>query len=113
MKRIVLFLLVTAILFTIQILPAPSSMAASHTLTDEEVKALLTYKTANGHYLSESDRIKDDIDPSYTSAFMFVAKDYMELRENYDFKEIATEAGKQKYISGFEKYFPYKERICK
>lgn len=41
------------------------------------------------------------------SIYLQVAKEYVELVENYNYKEIATEAGKKEYLAGFEKYTPY------
>jgi hypothetical protein len=38
--------------------------------------------------------------------YLQAAKDHVELVENYNYREIATEEDKKKYLAGFEKYTP-------
>lgn len=59
----------------------------------------------DGPYYRTNKEFKEQI--GNYQLYLQVAEDYIELVENYNYKEIATEAGKKEYLAGFEKYTPY------
>jgi hypothetical protein len=59
----------------------------------------------DGPYYRTSKEFKEQI--GNYQLYLQAAEDHVELVENYNYKEIATEAGKKKYLAGFEKYTPY------
>jgi hypothetical protein len=105
MRKILIVMLIMTMLLTVQGVPVfADNTDASYTLTKEDEKRIMDYKTADGPFGVTNDKIKELVD-NY-SLYVDVAKDFMELRENCNYKEIATKVGKKKYLTGFDKYLP-------
>jgi hypothetical protein len=114
MKRILLLILESTVLLTVQVVSVfADNIDASYTLTLEDEKRLMDVKIIDGPFLLTNGKFKEKV-PNY-SIFVDVAKDFMELHENYNYKDISTETGRKKFEAGLNKYSPdpedFKEQI--
>jgi hypothetical protein len=100
MKKILTVILITAMLLTVQVIPVfADNTADSYILTEEDEKRLMNYtQNQEGGYYVSNDGMKTN---KYLTGYLTSAEQFMEARENYDYKKIVTEAGKAEYEKAF------------
>lgn len=74
-------------------------------LSAEDEERIMSYEIPDGPFGRTNDQFKERI--SNYKLYLDVAKDYVQLHENYSYKDLSTESGKKKFLEGFEKYTPY------
>jgi hypothetical protein len=75
----------------------------SPALTAEDEKRLMGYTQKTGKFYASNEEYKKKAS-KYVPGYLVVAKDFIELQENYDYREIATKRGKAEYKNAFMKY---------
>jgi hypothetical protein len=113
MKKFLVLILVLSTFFAMQAADVfADSTNPSYTLSPEDEKRLMNYPQLSeskyeNMYIDNS-QFKEKIS-KYIPDYLTVAKDYMDLKENYDYSVIASNDGKVKYTEGFLKYLPWYE----
>lgn len=75
----------------------------SPALTTEDEKRLMGYTQKTGEFYASNEEYKKKAS-KYVPGYLAVAKDFIKLQENYDYREIASKRGKAEYKNAFMKY---------